>query len=40
MKIIDINTKEELPTGEVGEICISGPVVMPGYLDNEKEKKT
>lgn len=37
MKIVDINTREEVPYGEVGEICISGPVVMPGYLDNEKE---
>jgi long-chain acyl-CoA synthetase len=37
MKIVNIDTKEEVPYGEVGEICISGPVVMPGYLDNEKE---
>jgi long-chain acyl-CoA synthetase len=37
MKIVNIDTKEEVPTGEVGEICIAGPVVMPGYLDNEKE---
>ena len=37
MKIVSIDTKEEVPFGEVGEICISGPVVMPGYLDNEKE---
>ena len=37
MKIVSVDTKEEVPFGEVGEICISGPVVMPGYLDNEKE---
>ena len=37
MKIVSIDTKEEVPTGEVGEICIAGPIVMPGYLDNEKE---
>ena len=37
MKIVSVETKEEVPYGEVGEICISGPVVMPGYLDNEKE---
>lgn len=37
IKIIDINTKEELPYGEKGEICISGPSVMLGYLNNEKE---
>lgn len=37
LKLIDVDTKEEVPEGEVGEICVSGPVVMPGYLDNAKE---
>ncbi len=37
MKIVSIETREEVPAREVGEIMISGPVVMPGYLDNEKE---
>lgn len=37
MKIVSVETRDELPPNEVGEILISGPVVMPGYLDNEKE---
>lgn len=37
VKIIDKDTREELGFGETGEILISGPSVMVGYLDNEKE---
>lgn len=36
-KIVSLETGEELPKGEEGEIVISGPSVMLGYLDNEKE---
>ena len=31
-KIVRPGTEEELPAGEAGEICISGPTVMLGYL--------
>ncbi len=37
LKIVDINTREEVKPFEKGEIMISGPSVMMGYLDNEKE---
>lgn len=37
LKIVTPNTQNEVPVGMDGEICISGPTVMMGYLDNEKE---
>ena len=36
-KIVKNGTHDRLPVGEEGEICISGPLVMMGYLDNDAE---
>ena len=38
-KIVEIGTEKEVPYGEEGEIVISGPTVMNGYLRNKKETK-
>ncbi len=37
VKIVAPNSHIELPYNEIGEICISGPSVMLGYLNNPKE---
>ncbi|WP_461811642.1 AMP-binding protein [Faecalimonas sp.] len=36
-KIVKPNTDQEIPYGEEGEILISGPSVMKGYLNDQKE---
>ena len=36
-KIVKPGTTEELPANTDGEICISGPTVMLGYMDNPEE---
>lgn len=37
IKIVDPDTKAELPVGKIGEICVSGPSVMQGYYNHEEE---
>lgn len=38
-KICKVGSTQELTCGQVGEICISGPSLMLGYLDDEVETK-
>ena len=38
-KIVQAGTEKELPYGYAGEIVISGPTVMAGYIRNRKETK-
>ena len=37
MKVVEINTEDEAPIGQEGELCIHGPAVMLGYLDKPEE---
>ncbi len=36
-KVVRIGTQEEVPPGEEGELCLNGPPVMLGYLDQPEE---
>ena len=37
IKIFKVDSHEEAPLGEDGEICITGPTLMKGYYNNEAE---
>lgn len=39
IKICIPNTTTEQPINEIGEICVSGPTVMLGYINEDKETK-
>ncbi len=36
-KIVIPQTNEESPIGQMGEICLTGPTLMKGYINNPKE---
>ena len=37
VKVFEVGTEIECKDGEVGEICVNGPTIMMGYINNDKE---
>lgn len=38
-KVVDLDTRETLDVGQIGEICFKGPQVMLGYWNNPETTK-
>ncbi len=38
-KIVEVGTEKEVPYGQEGEIVITGPTVMAGYIHNRRETR-
>uniref|UniRef100_A0A182WW21 Luciferin 4-monooxygenase n=1 Tax=Anopheles quadriannulatus TaxID=34691 RepID=A0A182WW21_ANOQN len=39
LKVVDVKTGRTLGPHQTGEICVKGPLVMKGYLHNERETR-